>query len=70
MKRAQGARRRPSKPAVEANALVVRPEAGRELCRQAILKYVPETAIADYESRLAIKREELRQAIIKRMSSP
>ena len=26
---------------VEANALVVRPAAGRELCRQAILKYVP-----------------------------
>src|SRR5262249_47821811 len=26
---------------VEANALVVRPEAGRELCRQAILRHVP-----------------------------
>src|SRR5215472_1962000 len=33
---------------VEANALVARPEAGRELCRQAILRYVPESAIDDY----------------------
>jgi hypothetical protein len=54
---------------VEANALVARPEAGRKLCRQAILKYVPEIAIAVYERRLAIKREEFRQAIIKRMSA-
>jgi hypothetical protein len=37
---------------VEANALVVRPEAGRRLCRDAILKYVPATAVADFQERL------------------
>ena len=52
---------------VEANALVARPEAGRELCRQAILKYIPETAIADYEKRLEEVCEELKQAIDKRL---
>ena len=54
---------------VEANALVARPEAGRELCRQAILRYVPGNAIAKYEARLAALREELRQALIERMST-
>jgi hypothetical protein len=53
---------------VEANALVVRPEAGRELCRQAILKYVPSTAVADYDKRLAAIREELRLAILARIA--
>ena len=37
---------------VEANALVTRPEAGRELCRQAILKYVPANAPARYLKKL------------------
>jgi hypothetical protein len=54
---------------VEANALVARPEAGRELCRQAILRYVPETAISDYRQRLAVEREKLRQAIVARMAA-
>ena len=49
---------------VEANALVVRPEAGRELCRQAILQYVPEDAPARYEAALREPREQLRQAIV------
>jgi hypothetical protein len=53
---------------VEANALVSRPKAGRELCRQAILRYVPGTAIANYNRRLAAVREELRQALIERMA--
>jgi hypothetical protein len=48
----------------EANALVVRPEAGRELCRRAILRYVDAEAPADYQRRLAEPREELRLAII------
>jgi hypothetical protein len=52
---------------VEANALVARPEAGRELCRQAILKYVPEDAIGEYQIRLDAAREELRQAIVERL---
>jgi len=43
----------------EANALVVRPQAGRELCRQAILKYLPEDAPQRYEERLKPHRDEL-----------
>jgi hypothetical protein len=54
---------------LEANALVARPEAGRELCRQAILRYVPETAISDYRQRLAAVRQKLQQAIIARMAA-
>jgi hypothetical protein len=52
---------------VEANALVVRPREGRELCRQAILKYVPASAPAAYRAKLAIARAELRDAIGKRL---
>lgn len=37
---------------VEANALVVRPDAGRQLCRRAILKYVPENAVRKYTRKL------------------
>jgi hypothetical protein len=36
---------------VEANALVMRPEVGRRLCRDAILRYVPE-AIDSYQDKL------------------
>ncbi len=51
---------------VEANALVVRAEAGRELCRQAILKYVSEDEPRDYQARLeshqlAVRDEVYRQ---------
>jgi hypothetical protein len=52
---------------VEANALVARPDAGRELCRQAILRYVPDTALADYEQRLQVHREELGRAIARKL---
>jgi hypothetical protein len=52
---------------VEANALVVRPAAGRELCRQAILRYVPVTAIEQYERKLAVARDELREAVLSRL---
>ena len=48
---------------VEANALVVRPQEGRDLCRAAINWYVEETAPAEYGAALAPKREELRQII-------
>ncbi len=37
---------------VEANVLVVRPDAGRELCRQAILQYLSGDAPVDYERKL------------------
>jgi len=43
---------------VEANALVVRPEAGRKLCRDAILRYVPADAAENYDERLQDVREE------------
>jgi hypothetical protein len=36
---------------VEANALVVRPEAGRRLCLEAVCRYVPDTVLADFETR-------------------
>jgi hypothetical protein len=52
---------------VEANTLVVRPVAGRELCRQAILRYMPMTAIEDYERKLAAARDELRDAVLSRL---
>ena len=53
---------------VEANALVARPRAGREFFRQAILRYVPASAISDYRRKLDVEREKLRQAIIRRMA--
>jgi hypothetical protein len=48
---------------VEANALVTRPEAGRELCRQAILKYLPAKAPRRYLEKLKPIRAELRREI-------
>jgi hypothetical protein len=48
---------------VEANALVVRPTAGRELCKQAILRYVPEDAPDLYEQKLSPWRDQLRNEI-------
>jgi hypothetical protein len=54
---------------VEANALIVRPEAGRELCRQAILKYVPASAIAKYENKLKHAQNVVRKEIAKRLAT-
>jgi hypothetical protein len=53
---------------VEANALVVRPEAGRQLCRQAILRYVPANAVRQYEERLRPARIALRDEIVRRLA--
>ena len=36
---------------VEANALVVRPEAGRCLCLDAVRRYVPDAVLANFEAR-------------------
>jgi hypothetical protein len=47
----------------EANALVVAPEAGRELCRQAILQHVSLRAVRKYKSWLAKRREAVREAL-------
>jgi hypothetical protein len=48
---------------VEANALVVRPEAGRALCRQAILKYVNRAAAGRHKRALAAARTQVRDLI-------
>ena len=51
---------------VEANALVSRPAAGRKLCRDAILRYLPANAPDKYQSTLQLPRQKLR-AEIKRL---
>ena len=54
----------------EANALVVVPDIGRVLCRNAILRHVPATAPARYHSRLHRVRAKLHRAIRRRMGTP
>jgi hypothetical protein len=53
---------------VEANALVVRPEQGRQLCRDAIVKYIDDDGIAAYQTDLEAAREQAREAIALRMA--
>ena len=48
---------------VEANALVVRPEAGRQLCLDAIRRYIPDDLLEDFESRRAAAQGEAREAL-------
>src|SRR5262249_41148659 len=48
---------------VEANALVVRPQAGRQLCRDAIRRYAPARALSAYSSKLHIAQEHVRREI-------
>jgi hypothetical protein len=48
---------------VEANALVVRPEAGRRLCLNAIRRYIPDDLLSDFEARREVAREEARAAV-------
>ena len=52
----------------EANALVVRPEQGRQLCRDAILQHIDLAVVERYERRLARLREQLRTALQERAS--
>jgi hypothetical protein len=52
---------------VEANALVVRPDAGRELCRQAILKYLAAGAPDKYGAALKPHRAQVRAELIRLM---
>jgi hypothetical protein len=47
----------------EANALVVAPEAGRQLCRSAILRYIPARAVRAYQAKLGSVRKQLRSAL-------
>jgi hypothetical protein len=48
---------------VEANALVVRPEAGRQLCLDAIRRYIPDDLLEDFESRRAAAQGEAKEVI-------
>ena len=48
---------------VEANALVVNPEAGRALFLDAITKYVDADAPAEYQSGLELVRQDVRREL-------
>ena len=48
---------------VEADALVTRPQAGRDLCERTILQYIDLDGIAKYEHERRQKRQEMRQAL-------
>jgi hypothetical protein len=48
---------------VEANALVVCPEAARELCRQAILKYVSQSQLEQYRRRITAEQRKVQRAV-------
>jgi hypothetical protein len=52
----------------EANALVVVPEVGRQLCRDAILEHLPVGAVERYARELERARKRLRQAIRRRVA--
>jgi hypothetical protein len=52
---------------VEANALVVAPEAGRNLLLETIFKYIDRDALERYEDRLKAPREALRVEMLKQM---
>jgi hypothetical protein len=52
---------------VEANALVVLPEIGRQLCRDAILRFIPADAPEKYRRKLHRVRLQLRRAIRRRL---
>jgi hypothetical protein len=52
----------------EANALVIVPEVGRQLCRDAILEHIDIAAVEEYERKLAELREQLQSALQERVS--
>jgi hypothetical protein len=52
----------------EANALVVVPEIGRQLCRNAILEHLPADAVKRYARKLNRARKQFRQAIRRRVA--
>jgi hypothetical protein len=47
----------------EANALVIRPDAGRQLCLEAIQRYVNDSSVTEYEAALQVQREKVREYI-------
>jgi hypothetical protein len=52
---------------VEANALVVRPDAGRQLCREAIIRYLSEDAPDCYREALRPYREQVRDEVVRQL---
>ena len=54
---------------VEANALVTRIDAGRELCKQAILKYLDGYAFYDHREEMQQARQEVRDVVSDRMKA-
>jgi hypothetical protein len=52
---------------VEANALVVKPEAGRKLCLDAILRYVPADAVEEFEAKLARHQAKAHREIVRQL---
>jgi hypothetical protein len=55
---------------VEANALVVRPEPGRKLCEDTVLRYLSQDGIQRYEQELSARRAELQEKIATRRLQP
>jgi hypothetical protein len=51
----------------EANALVVEPDVGRQLCRNAILEHIPADAVERYQRNLDRARKQLRRALRERV---
>ncbi len=47
----------------EANALVKRPDLGRQLCHDAILKYIDEAEMEIYQAEVEVKRHEMKEAV-------
>jgi hypothetical protein len=54
---------------VEANALVVRPEAGRRLCLEAVRRYVPDPVLTEFEARRAEAQIEARSEILQLLAA-
>jgi hypothetical protein len=52
----------------EANSLVVEPEIGRQLCRDAILEHVPANAVEKYQRKLDRARKQLQRTLRERLS--
>lgn len=55
---------------VEANALVTRPEAGRQLCFDAITRYVSADAPEAYRERIGEGQEDVRAELTRRVHNP
>jgi hypothetical protein len=48
---------------VEANALVVRPEAGRQLCLDTVRRYIPDDLLSDFETQREAAQQQARTVV-------